>query len=84
MTQQIISPGTGEHLKVNTAGKHISNLKTFMNVAFERKLTSNTDFRVRSFKVIKEDVDKIYLSEKEIAALAELDLSKYKKLQLLY
>jgi integrase len=81
MTKEYASEETGKPFGVNTAGKHISNLKTFMNVAVERKLTANLDFRMRSFKVIKEDVEKIYLSELEIDALASLDLSKNKRLE---
>ena len=36
---------------------------------------------MRSFKVIKEDVEKIYLTEQEIDALASLDLGNNKRLE---
>lgn len=81
LTKEYVSEETGQSFKVNSAGKHIKTLKTIMNVAFERKLTSNTDFKLRSFKVIREDVDNIYLSEQEIDALASLDLSNNKRLE---
>ncbi len=81
MSKEYVSEETGRAFSVNTAGKHISNLKTFMGVAVERKLTANVDFRMRSFKVIKEDVEKIYLTEQEIEALSALDLSKNKRLE---
>ncbi len=81
MTREFVSKETGKHLGINTSGKHISNLKTFLNAAFEKKLNTNLDFRMRSFKVIKEDVDKIYLTEKEIEALANHDLSSNKRLE---
>ena len=80
VTTEYISEETGKPLKVNTAGRHISALKAMMNVVFERKLTTNLDFRLRSFKVLREDVDNVYLSEEEIETLAALDLSKNKKL----
>lgn len=46
-----------------------------MTHAFEKKLTDNQDFRLKGFKVIREDVDSIYLSKQEIEALELLDLS---------
>ena len=59
----------------NTVGKHVKNLKVFMKEATERNLNSNMDFLKKGFKVGKEDIDNIYLSEDEIMKLYELDLS---------
>src|SRR4051812_20151978 len=81
LTKEYISEDTGKSLKINSAGRHISALKAMMNVALERKLTINSDFKLRSFKVLREDVDNIFLSESEIDALASLDLSKNKRLE---
>ncbi|MBS1744019.1 MAG: site-specific integrase [Bacteroidetes bacterium] len=79
MLKEFLSTDTEEHLKINTAGKHITNLKTFMNVAAERKLTVNEDFK--RFKVLREDVDKISLSDDEIKMLEDYDLSNNKRLE---
>jgi len=81
LTKEFKSKETQTHLKINTVGKHLTNLKTFMNVAIERKLTENNNFRNKAFKVIRENVDKIYLNETEIEALANLDLFNDKRLE---
>lgn len=59
----------------NTVGKHVKNLKVFMKEATERNLNNNMDFLKKGFKVGKEDIDNIYLSEDEIFKIYELDLS---------
>lgn len=81
LTKEFKSKGTKAHLKINTVGKHLTNLKTFMNAAVEQKFTENNDFKSRSFKVIRENVDKVYLNEIEIDALETLDLSDNKRLE---
>ena len=50
------------------------NLKTFLNNAFERKITTNQDFRMKGFKILKEEVDSIYLNKEEITALENISL----------
>jgi len=62
------------HLKPNTIGSHIKRLKRLMNEALEDNLTSNQNHHKRDFKVIKEDVDTVYLTENEIKALYEMPL----------
>lgn len=64
----------------NTVGKHIKNLKLFMNEASERGIHNNMEFLKKGFKVPKEDIDNIYLTEEEISILYHLDLSKDEKL----
>jgi len=81
LTKEFKSKETKAHFKINTIGKHLTNLKTFMNAAVERKLTENNDFKSKNFKVIRENVDKIYLNEKEIQALENFDLSDNKRLE---
>ena len=61
-------------LKPNTVGAHIKRVKRLMNEALEDKLTTNQDHRKRDFKVIKVDVDTVYLNEKEIRALYEMPI----------
>lgn len=61
--------------KLNTVGKHVRNIKTFMQEAIDRNLTDNINFRKRSFKVVSEKTDSIYLTEPELDELGKLDLS---------
>ena len=56
-------------LKPNTVGAHIKRIKRLMNEANEDKLTTNVDHHKREFKIIKVDVDTVYLTENEIKAL---------------
>jgi site-specific recombinase XerD len=59
----------------NTEGKHIKIMKVFLNEAIERGLTTNIEFRSKSFSKPSEEVDKIFLSMEEITKIAQLDLS---------
>ena len=59
----------------NTEGKHIKNMKVFLNEATERKLNTNIEFRSKSFSKPNEEVDKIFLSMDEITRISALDLS---------
>ena len=59
----------------NTIGTLIKNIKVFMNEAVDRKLTANLQFKNRRFKTVEESSDSIYLTEKEIKKLYDLDLS---------
>jgi integrase len=62
----------------NTEGKHIKTIKVFLNEAVERKLTTNVEFRSKSFSKPNEEVHKIFLSMVEINKIALLDLSSDK------
>ena len=62
------------NLKPNTIGSHIRRLKRLMNEALEDKLTINQEHRSKSFKVINEETDKIYLNSDEIQALYKLKI----------
>lgn len=73
LSSEYISPESGKSYKPNSVGKHITNLKTFLSNAFERKITDNQDFRLKGFKVLKEDVDSIYLTKEEISILASIE-----------
>jgi integrase len=63
------------------AGKHIKNLKSAMNKALERKLHKNTAHLSKSFKVFRIEPNKIFLTEEEIAKIAELNLADAKELE---
>ncbi|MGA3014275.1 MAG: site-specific integrase [Bacteroidales bacterium] len=61
-------------LKPNTIGAHIKRIKRLMNEAIEDKLTTNQDHHKRDFKIIKVDVDTVYLTENEIITLYEMTI----------
>lgn len=59
----------------NTIGRHIKCLKTIMRCAMEEGLHNNLEFQNRSFKVLKERVQSVYLGDIELIKIYELDLS---------
>jgi integrase len=65
----------------NTIGTLIKNLKVFMNEAVDRKLTNNLQFKNKRFRTVEEPSETIYLSEKEIKKLHDLDLSDNLRLE---
>lgn len=67
--------------KLNTLGKNLRNIKTFMQEALDRNLTTNINFKKKSFRVISEKTDSIYLNEIELKELENLDLTNYKRLE---
>lgn len=66
-------------LLTNSAGKIIRLLKGFVNYQIVKGVIPPID--LRNFKVVEEETDAIYLSEKELAAIYELDLSGDKQLE---
>lgn len=58
----------------NSVAKYIKTLKSFLNWATERGINTNLSFK--KFKAKEKDADIIYLTEKELFRLYELDLSK--------
>jgi len=63
-------------LRNNSFGKHIQILKMVMNEGLERGYHNNTAHKRKSFAVIHEKSDSIYLTINELDLLADLDLSK--------
>lgn len=59
----------------NYIGKHIKTWKTIMRRAREDGLHKNSDIELKAFKTISEETSKIYLSESELKAIYDLDLS---------
>ena len=64
-----------KNYSLNTIGRHIKNLKTIMRNSKEEGLHNNTEFERRAFRAHKTEVTNIYLDEKELAELFDLDLS---------
>lgn len=62
-------------LSENTIGREIKNLKAVLNDATERGHNTNLAYQSKRFSKPSEDVDNIALTENELYALQELDLS---------
>lgn len=75
------SESSGASFKVNTIGKHITNIKSFLQNAVDNKLTTNISFKSKQFRVVHETVESVYLTQAEIDALYYKDLSKTKTLE---
>lgn len=70
-----------KNFSTNTIGGFVKNIKVFMNEAFDRKLTTNIEYKNRKFKTLEEQTENIYLTTKEIEHLYNLDLSKNTRLE---
>jgi integrase len=68
-------------LRINSIGKTIKCLKIFLANRMAKGIIPNID--LSSYKVIEEDVDAIYLSWKEIAAMYKLDLTNNPTLEII-
>lgn len=66
---------------INTINKHFKNLKVFLNNALENGYSTSLKFKSRDFKLKTEDSSAVYLTEEEIQAMFEHDLSKHKHLE---
>jgi|WetSurMetagenome_2_1015567.scaffolds.fasta_scaffold46104_2 integrase len=65
----------------NTIGKHIKNIKVFLNEATEQGLNKNMDYKSKRFKKLTEESDSIYLTEKEIDKFSKLNVRYNKVLE---
>jgi site-specific recombinase XerD len=59
----------------NTAGKHIKNLKSWMQNAFDDDLHTNMAFKKKKFRKPGNDSEEVYLTQDEINKIYGLDLS---------
>ena len=66
-------------LKNNTVGKQIKNLKAFVRDRIEKKVIPYID--MKPFKTIIEEVDHIYLTEKELKVIYDLNLTEQPELE---
>jgi hypothetical protein len=67
----------------NYVGKHIQVLKAIMRQAREEGLHNNREIDHKAFKTVSEVVENIYLTEVELKALFDLDLSQNKSYQII-
>jgi integrase len=65
-------------LLTNSAGKVVRLLKGFVNYQIAKGVIPAID--MKNFKVVEEETDAVYLSEKELAVIYTLDLSDDKQL----
>ena len=65
-----------KNYSVNTIGKHIATLKSIMRVAVSEVHTGNMKWSNKKFKATRSEVDTIYLTEEDLAAIRKVDLSK--------
>ena len=64
----------------NTAGIYIKTLKTVLNDAYEKGIHDNKTHKNKKFKVFDVPTEQIYLTDAELTAIYNLDLSKNKRL----
>jgi integrase len=72
----------GRDYALNTIGKHIKNLKTFLNYALAEGYSSNQKFKSKDFKAPIEITTEIYLTTAEIDKMFHKDLSKHPEVEL--
>ena len=68
------------HLSKNSVGKYTKTLKTFLNDATERNYNTNLAYKSKKFKSHNKPTEQIYLTENELTALYNVDLSNNKRL----
>ena len=66
---------TTKDYSINTIGRLIKELKIIMRAAREEGLHDNGLIESRKFRVLTAEVENIYLTESEIRAIAEIDLT---------
>lgn len=68
-------------LNINSIGRDIKNIKTFMNEAVDMGYTTNLQFKHKKFAVGREDTEAVYLTWDEILKLYRHDFSDNKRLE---
>lgn len=66
---------TKKDYSVNTIGRHVKNLKSIMRCAREEGFHTNVEIDRKKFKVLKIQVENIYLTETEINRMSSLDFN---------
>jgi integrase len=64
----------GQGYSKNYIGKHIKILKRILKYAYAKGDSNNNSFLDDDFKVLREEVDNVYLDEEELKKIFELDL----------
>lgn len=71
---------TKHNFSPNTIGQRIKVIKTVLRASHERGLHNNTDYQKKAFEKPREETTAIYLNDKELLRLYNLDLSGNKRL----
>ncbi len=66
-------------LKINSIGKTIKHLKSFLKDRMKKKIIPIID--LSDYKVLEEEVDSVYLTWDEISVIYRMDLSQKKPLE---
>jgi integrase len=66
---------TLKNYSINTIGRHVKNLKSIMRLAREEGLHNNQEIERKKFKVLRTQVDNIYLTEQEINKIRNIDFN---------
>ena len=66
-------------LKINSIGKTVKHLKSFLKDRMRKKIIPYVD--LSAYKVMEEEVDAVYLSWEELSLIYHLDLSENKNLE---
>ena len=74
LEHDVVKPDGEKGLAINTVGKQIKNLKTFIRNCIKREIIPYID--LSDLKAETEEVENIYLNEEEIQSIAQLDLAK--------
>lgn len=69
-----------EKLAVNTIGKKIQTLKTFLNSAYEEGVNTYEAYKSKKFKKLSEEAETIYLNEQELQTIYSHDFSESPRL----
>lgn len=67
--------GNPRPYSLNTIGRHIKNLKTFLFAAEDMKLTTTTDFKSARFSADSVDVENVYLTEERLQEMYQTDFT---------
>lgn len=65
----------------NNQGKHIKGLKMIMKASMDEGCHNEIGFQHRGFKVLREDVKSVYLNEKQLEDIKNVDLSEMAHLE---
>lgn len=67
--------------RYSTIGDNIKRLKTILNEATERGFNTHLAFRSKYFSRLHEDTETIYLNERELREIEDLDLINNARLE---
>lgn len=73
--------GNPRPYSLNTIGRHVKNLKTFLFAAEDMKLTTNNEFKSARFSADAVDVDNIYLTEERLQEMYQVDFTDPKTIK---